>query len=175
MRYACSLFRSPWSNTYDPALEDGATPSEKLRDMEVTANGVFDVYRSMYYEGGVSSVYMWDLDEGFAAVVLIKKSTDVQKKFNLVGTWDSIHVIEVIEKGKKAKYKLTSTIMLTMTTTNAQVGEFSLAGSLTRQVCHAICIILYLPPIVRVVLFYARLNKTMMWMLKTHTLQTWAR
>ena len=27
-----------------------------------------------YYEGGVSSVYFWDLDEGFAGVVLLKKS-----------------------------------------------------------------------------------------------------
>ena len=28
-----------------------------------------------YYEGGVSSVYFWDLDDGFAGVVLLKKST----------------------------------------------------------------------------------------------------
>jgi F-actin capping protein, beta subunit len=27
-----------------------------------------------YYEGGVSSVYMWDLDDGIAGVVLFKKS-----------------------------------------------------------------------------------------------------
>ena len=27
-----------------------------------------------YYEGGVSSVYLWDLDDGFAGVVLLKKS-----------------------------------------------------------------------------------------------------
>ena len=26
-----------------------------------------------YYEGGVSSVYFWDLDDGFAGVVLLKK------------------------------------------------------------------------------------------------------
>jgi capping protein beta len=28
-----------------------------------------------YYEGGVSSVYFWDLDDGFAGVVLLKKSS----------------------------------------------------------------------------------------------------
>jgi capping protein beta len=27
-----------------------------------------------YFEGGASSVYLWDLDEGFAGVVLLKKS-----------------------------------------------------------------------------------------------------
>jgi hypothetical protein len=26
-----------------------------------------------YYEGGVSSVYLWNLDDGFAGVVLLKK------------------------------------------------------------------------------------------------------
>jgi hypothetical protein len=26
-----------------------------------------------YYEGGVSSVYFWDIDEGFAGCVLLKK------------------------------------------------------------------------------------------------------
>lgn len=28
-----------------------------------------------YYEGGVSSVYFWNLDDGFAGVVLLKKCT----------------------------------------------------------------------------------------------------
>ncbi len=30
-----------------------------------------------YYDGGVSSVYFWDLDDGFAGAVLLKKSTCV--------------------------------------------------------------------------------------------------
>jgi capping protein beta len=34
----------------------------------------FDTYRDLYFEGGVSSVYLWDMDDGFAGVVLIKKS-----------------------------------------------------------------------------------------------------
>lgn len=36
-------------------------------------NEAVDVYRELYYEGGVSSVYFWDLDDGFAGVVLLKK------------------------------------------------------------------------------------------------------
>lgn len=32
------------------------------------------ISNSRYYEGGVSSVYFWDLDDGFAGVVLLKKS-----------------------------------------------------------------------------------------------------
>ena len=58
--------RSPWSNSYEPPLDDGAMPSERLRKLEIDANAAFDQYREMYFEGGVSSVYLWDLDHGFA-------------------------------------------------------------------------------------------------------------
>lgn len=66
-------YRSPWSNEFDPPLDDGTVPSEKVRKLEVAANEAFDVYRELYYEGGVGSVYFWDLDDGFAGVVLLKK------------------------------------------------------------------------------------------------------
>ena len=39
--------RSPWSNTYDPPLDDGAVPSDRLRKLEVDANTAFDQYREM--------------------------------------------------------------------------------------------------------------------------------
>lgn len=41
-------------------------PTEKLRKLEIDANMAFDQYREMYFDGGVSSVYLWDLDQGFA-------------------------------------------------------------------------------------------------------------
>jgi capping protein beta len=41
--------------------------------MEVRANDAFDVYRELYFEGGISSVYFWDIDDGFAGCVLLKK------------------------------------------------------------------------------------------------------
>jgi hypothetical protein len=37
--------RSPWSNIYEPPLEDGTVPSEEMRNLEVEANEVFSVYR----------------------------------------------------------------------------------------------------------------------------------
>ncbi|KAK6176424.1 hypothetical protein SNE40_014713 [Patella caerulea] len=127
-------YRSPWSNSYDPPLEDGAMPSDRLRKLEIEANNAFDQYREMYFEGGVSSVYLWDLDHGFAGVILIKKAGDGSKKIK--GCWDSIHVIEVQEKssGKSAHYKLTSTIMLWLQTNKESSGTLNLGGSLTRQV-----------------------------------------
>jgi len=126
-------YRSPWTNQYDPPLDDGAMPSERLRRLEVEANSAFDQYREMYFEGGVSSVYLWDLDHGFAGVILIKKAGDGSNKIK--GCWDSIHVVEVQEKssGKNAHYKLTSTAMLWLQTSKAGSGTMNLGGSLTRQ------------------------------------------
>uniref|UniRef100_A0A1I8ERW5 F-actin-capping protein subunit beta n=1 Tax=Wuchereria bancrofti TaxID=6293 RepID=A0A1I8ERW5_WUCBA len=125
---------SPWSNTYDPPLEDGASPSDKLRKLEIEMNAAFEAYRDAYFEGGVSSVYFWDLDYGFAGVVLIKKIGDGLR--NIQGCWDSIHVIEIQEKagGRHAHYKLTSTVMLWLQMTKQASGMMNLGGSVTRQV-----------------------------------------
>jgi capping protein beta len=125
-------YRSPWSNKYDPPLSDGAVPSERLRQLEIEANTAFDQYREMYYEGGVSSVYLWDLDHGFAGVILIKKSGEGSAVIR--GCWDSIHVVEVQERSSnRNSYKLTSTVMLWLQTNRAQSGQMNLGGSLTRQ------------------------------------------
>ncbi|XP_065166118.1 F-actin-capping protein subunit beta isoform X2 [Atheta coriaria] len=127
-------YRSPWSNTYDPPLDDGSLPSERLRKLEVEANSAFDLYREMYFEGGVSSVYFWDLEYGFAGVILIKKTGDGSKKIK--GCWDSIHVVEVTERtlGRNPLYKMTSTVMLWLQTNKPSSGTMNLGGSLTRQV-----------------------------------------
>lgn len=125
-------YRSPWSNKYEPPLEDGAMPSDRLRQLEIEANGAFDQYREMYFEGGVSSVYLWDLDHGFAGVILIKKSGEGSLKIN--GCWDSIHVVEVQERSSnRNSYKLTSTVMLWLQTNKQGSGTMNLGGSLTRQ------------------------------------------
>ncbi|CAF0790326.1 unnamed protein product [Adineta ricciae] len=125
-------YRSPWTNTYTPPF-DGNLPSDRLRQLEIDANQAFDQYREMYFEGGVSSVYFWDLENGFAGVILIKKVGDGSK--NIKGCWDSIHVIEVQEKqgGRSVHYKLTSTVMLWLQTQKTKSGMMNLGGSLTRQ------------------------------------------
>jgi len=127
-------YRSPWSNKYDPPLDDGALPSAELRKVEVNANEIFDIYRDMYFEGGVSSVYCWDLDDGFAQCILFKKTQDRSSKgAPMRGSWDSIHVVEVQDNKKNGHYKLTSTVMLSIETETSATGQVSLGGSLTRQ------------------------------------------
>jgi capping protein beta len=147
--------RSPWSNEYDPPLEDGTVPTPKLRKLEIAANEAFDTYREQYFEGGTSSVYLWDLDDGgFAGVVLLKKVMTGSTPFEPTGSWDSIHVFEATERGRAAHYKLTTTIMLQLTTRTGNDADdelldangkpqgqqgwkrdtsLDLSGSLTRQ------------------------------------------
>ena len=62
-----------------------------------------------------SSVYLWDLDHGFAGVILIKKAGERAPK----GCWDSIHVFECQENSRSANYKLTTTVMLWLQTNTA--------------------------------------------------------
>ncbi|QCE08036.1 capping protein [Vigna unguiculata] len=133
-------YRSPWSNIYHPPLEDGSLPSLKLRQLEVEANDIFAIYRDQYYEGGISSVYMWEDDnEGFVACFLIKKDGSKtgqgRRGYLEEGAWDAIHVIEVGPEEENNNYRLTSTVMLTMTTDKESSGTFSLSGSIRRQAC----------------------------------------
>lgn len=127
-------YRSPWTNRYDPPLEDGFVPSDGLREIELEANELFDAYRDHYYEGGTSSVYLWDIDNGFAGCFLIKKVVSGDR-FVREGSWDSIHIVEAIEdaSGRTATYRLTTTVMLGMSVDRGDVGDTNLSGSLTRQ------------------------------------------
>jgi len=132
-------YRSPWSNTYFPPQDDGFQPSALLRKMEVEANDLFDTYRKLYFEGGISSVYFFNTDEkenkAFGACFLIHKDADVQKGFES-GWWDSIHVFEVAESAtRKAhfEYKLTTTVIVSMGVKSGSLGEVDLSGSMTQQ------------------------------------------
>jgi len=133
-------YRSPWSNSYFPPQDDGFTPPQNLRKMEVEANDIFDTYRKLYFEGGVSSVYFFTTDKeekdskSFGACFLIHKDVDASKKDLESGTWNSIHVFDVSESKKGFyEYKLTTTVMVAMSVKNTQVGETNLSGSMTQQ------------------------------------------
>ncbi|KAE8877520.1 hypothetical protein PF005_g10552 [Phytophthora fragariae] len=134
-------YRSPWSNQYDPPAPEGEGfyPSETLRELEVQANEIFDSYRELYYQGGISSVYMWDLEPGFAACFLVQKDV-LDQRFVEKGSWNSIHVIEVqegsdaLDKGvKRATYRLTTSVLLAMKVNRPELGDLTLDGTLTRQ------------------------------------------
>ncbi|AMD20640.1 HDL104Wp [Eremothecium sinecaudum] len=125
--------RSPWSNEYFPELSpeelsESPFPSPTIRKLELLANDSMDIYRDLYYEAGVSSVYMWDLDEGssdFAGVVLFKKGEHSKNH------WDSIHVFEALEETSyDFKYRITTTIILNLKSEDG----LTLSGKLTRQV-----------------------------------------
>ncbi|ODV89128.1 hypothetical protein CANCADRAFT_3763 [Tortispora caseinolytica NRRL Y-17796] len=121
-------YRSPWSNEYQPPIAEGIKPSDAIRKLEIAANTAFGVYTDLYYERGHSSVYMWEVDDGFAGVVLFRKDGSTNS------VWHSIHVFEVIPSGSSsATYRLTSTIILNLAKTTAAAGSIDLGGNLSRQ------------------------------------------
>uniref|UniRef100_A0A0R3WZM3 F-actin-capping protein subunit beta n=1 Tax=Hydatigena taeniaeformis TaxID=6205 RepID=A0A0R3WZM3_HYDTA len=121
-------YRSPWTNVYDPPLDDGVLPSERLRALEIDANNAFDQYREMYFEGGISSVYCWDLDQGFAMAILIKKTGN---SVSVSGSWDSVHIEH--STAKTAHYKLTSTVIMWIDTNTSECGASALGGHFSRM------------------------------------------
>lgn len=60
-------------------------PTPRLRQMEIEANAVFDLYRKQYFETGISSVYFFNTDEkddkGFGACFLIHKGACLRVSF----------------------------------------------------------------------------------------------
>lgn len=135
-------YRSPWTNEYNPPIDDGFKPSAILRGLEEKCNMVLDSYRNLYYEGGVSSCYLWDQgdDGSFAGCFLIKKEVVEEQRRVNDGCWDSIHIIEALPKDSSVSlgsgqytYRLTTTVILTMTTEKGEAGSVNLSGNLTRQ------------------------------------------
>lgn len=117
-------YRSPYSNKFFPELDDAIELPAEIRSLEETANDAFDTYRELYYEGGLSSCYLWESEEptSLAGVVLFQKH---QKQ----SRWDSINVFEAEQESKnRYTYRLTSTVIL-----DIGMKLTNLAGSLTRQ------------------------------------------
>lgn len=138
-------YRSPWSNQYYEADEDGKLqavegelfPRNDLRALEDEANAIFDVYRHLYFHGGFSSVYFFETEEGntnaWGCCFLIHK--DVPETKNLrAGFWDSTHVFDckMVSPGKY-KYQLTSAVMVSMQMADDSIGSVDLSGNMSRQ------------------------------------------
>lgn len=120
-------YKSPWTGEYIPHVHDAPTLSADLRKLEEQANEAFDTYRELYYEGGLSSVYLWEQDNGFAGVVLLKKKLEKSG-------WNSIHVFDVdTSAGRQAIYRITSTIILDVGAKVGSKGKLDISGNLTRQ------------------------------------------
>ena len=103
-------YRSPWSNHYQPAFEDGLLPPEFLRNLEVAANEAFLLYTRLYYDDAVSSVYFLDTNPNeFVCVLLVQKTAEARKKLQ-GGAWESCHVVNVKlpPDGKNATYYYSS-------------------------------------------------------------------
>jgi len=107
--------RSPFSNQYFPPIEDGQKISERLRAIEVKANNAFQAYCHLYFKGGTSSVYLWEIEEntfGFGVFIKNEVDTTLTDGRTLKGCIDCSDTIEVDESESTAKYTLTSSVIM---------------------------------------------------------------
>jgi len=127
-------FRSPFCNEYFPALDvdDPFLPSKKLRVFEMKANHAMNIYRDLYFQGGVSSVYCWDLeDEAFASCWACKKDVD---RDGMKLHWSEIHIFRVKPKpDSKWDYQLTSTVIVHTDHVDEEGVTLNLSGTRTMQ------------------------------------------
>eukprot|EP01068_Selenidium_serpulae_P006987 Selendium_serpulae@DN4572_c2_g1_i2.p1 len=128
-------YRSPWTNNYYPNTEgstDFGFPAEFIRQTEELYNSVFDEYRQTYFEGGVSSVYLWDVQGGgFSGAFLVKKEMETLTDLD-GGSWHGIHIIEVTPASSHVVYKLNSTVLTTFRQSRS-TGDTTMGATLTRQ------------------------------------------
>jgi capping protein beta len=128
-------YRCPISNQYQPATSEAFPLRDPLRRLEVKANEVFNEYRRLYYEGGVSSVYFWEVSgTAFACAFLIKKDCDPGEGITNA-SWESSNLIqaEFDSQSKAVRFNITSTVYLAINSEQASFGGLNLSGALTRQ------------------------------------------
>ena len=180
-------YRSPWSNSYFPPLEDGTTPPEALRvrpchpchptpsfsathttlntpqALELHANELFGSYREQYYDGGLSSVYLWaharadndtaggapppepgSRDAPFAGCFLIHKDTGEGGQAGSegegeAGRWDAVHVVACVPNAADGttSYQLSTTVAVRLTARSGVASPDGGEASAAAAVKHA--------------------------------------
>jgi capping protein beta len=100
--------------------------------MEVKANLAFGAYRQLYFQGGISSVYLWTIEDklfGFGVFIKNEINTKLRTGQPIQGEIDCTDVVEVDESKKIAKYTLTSSVLLRVSVNVGLSEPVSVSGS----------------------------------------------
>lgn len=127
-------YRSPHTNTYYPRTQMKLfQPSHPLRVFEVKANKAFNIYRALYFKGGVASVYCWDLaDRAFASSWVCKNEV---REEGVALSWSEIHVFEVKQRlSNKWNFKVPGVMTADKVTAQKVSQRFSYDYNLTTTV-----------------------------------------
>lgn len=95
---------------------------------------MFQRYAQLYYDQNfLTSVYFFDTkDSGFGSCWLVKKTQEFPGSSE-DSIWDATHVVTTtLEQGNKARYKVTSTVFLSLQNQNNTQGKIDMAGNITR-------------------------------------------
>jgi capping protein beta len=110
-------YRVPGSNTYVPKLKDGQKIAKRHLALETKGNLAFAAYRQLYFQGGISSVYCWEIEKkvfGFGVFIKHEVKTKLRTGEVIEGCIDCSDVVEVNESKSTATYTLTSSVLLSI-------------------------------------------------------------
>jgi len=136
-------YRSPWTNKYyteEGEVADGVELDSELRKLEIEANQIFDIYRKLYFDTGISSVYFFatgdSVQKGFGAAFAIHKDAPSDGADLKKGAWDSLHVFSVVpqDDGTSFSYTLSSSLIISMIVANDDIGTADLSGTVQSEV-----------------------------------------
>lgn len=134
-----NAYRSPYSDEYfteDGQKTTGFSISKELRDMEIEANYIFQIYAKQYFNTALSSVYFFQVSQNdIGAAFLIHKEVNATNNNLQRGVWDSTHIFSVTQKSKNNyEYTLTSSVIISMNVYEKNTGDVDLSGTLTQQI-----------------------------------------
>jgi capping protein beta len=100
--------------------------------MEQKANQAFGAYRQLYFQGGISSVYLWEMDTnviGLGCFIQNTVNTALRTGEKLQGTINCSDVVEIETKGSMATYTLTASVLLTISVDIGLSQPLTVSGS----------------------------------------------
>lgn len=130
-------YRSPLSNKYYPPLPDGQPIPDRLRRIEIRANNAFNAYKHLYFNGGICSVYLWEIEEnifGFGVFIKNIMDTKLRSGEKINGVIDCSDVVEVDESGPEATYTLTSSALMNISIDIGLSQPLTIGGSTSDRV-----------------------------------------
>ena len=128
-----SFLKTPHFNY--PLLKPGILKSKPMLYSMSIENCIPTQINNRYYEGGTSSFYVWDKDDGdFACAFLVKKELENFKGIEK-GSWNSINIIDIKTDSNKSKtnYKITTNLILELHVQSDALGVVDIGGNLMKQ------------------------------------------
>jgi hypothetical protein len=116
-------------------VKSSSFPRKHLRKIEILANKGFQAYLRHYFDVGVISTYVWEVDnENWWLGVFVNKTVDTRSSGGIQGSISCSDVCQVTKlSGQQLEYTLVSSAIVTIDCPCRIGGPVRLSGSVSDQ------------------------------------------